>query len=68
VAAAAPPPATAAVAAAPAPAESAPSPSSLSASELDQLAGALYERVRFRLRAELRRDRERAGFLTDIVH
>jgi hypothetical protein len=49
------------------PAATAPA-SSLNAAELDQLAGELYERVRFHLRAELRRDRERAGFLTDINH
>jgi hypothetical protein len=36
--------------------------------DLDQLANKLYDRVRSRLRADLRRDRERAGFLTDIPH
>jgi len=34
--------------------------------ELDRLAGQLYDRIRHRLRGELRADRERAGFLTDI--
>jgi hypothetical protein len=34
--------------------------------DLDELAGRLYERIRHRLKAELRLDRERAGLLTDL--
>lgn len=34
--------------------------------ELDELAKKLYERIRTRLKAELRLDRERAGLLTDL--
>ena len=43
-------------------------PAPLTSHQLDLAADELYERVRSRLRAELRRDRERAGFLTDINH
>jgi hypothetical protein len=43
-------------------------PAPLTSHQLDLAADKLYERVRSRLRAELRRDRERAGFLTDINH
>jgi hypothetical protein len=34
--------------------------------ELDELAGRLYDRIRFRLRSELHLDRERAGLVTDL--
>jgi hypothetical protein len=34
--------------------------------DLDELAKRLYERIRGRLRAELRLDRERAGLVTDL--
>ena len=34
--------------------------------DLDQVAGALYDRLRTRLRRELLIDRERAGLLTDF--
>lgn len=35
-------------------------------SEMDALAGKLYERIRSRLKSELLIDRERAGLLTDL--
>jgi hypothetical protein len=35
-------------------------------SEMDALAGKLYERIRGRLKSELLVDRERAGLLTDL--
>jgi hypothetical protein len=35
-------------------------------SEMDALAGRLYERIRGRLKSELLVDRERAGLLTDL--
>ena len=34
--------------------------------ELDALAARLYDRIRLRLRSELRVDRERAGRITDL--
>jgi uncharacterized membrane protein YgcG len=36
--------------------------------DLDELARRLYDRIRLRLRAELRLDRERSGHLTDLRH
>jgi hypothetical protein len=33
--------------------------------DLDALAGRLYDKIRYRLKAELRLDRERAGLITD---
>ena len=41
-------------------------PSHGSESEMDELAGKLYDRIRSRLKSELLVDRERAGFLTDL--
>jgi hypothetical protein len=38
------------------------------AADLDELARRLYDRLRLRLRAELRLDRERSGHLTDLRH
>jgi hypothetical protein len=38
------------------------------AADLDELARRLYDRLRHRLRAELRLDRERSGQLTDLRH
>jgi len=37
-----------------------------SESDMDELAGKLYDRIRTRLKSELLVDRERAGFLTDL--
>jgi hypothetical protein len=37
----------------------------LPAGDLDALAGRLYDKIRYRLKAELRLDRERAGLITD---
>jgi transglutaminase-like putative cysteine protease len=37
----------------------------LAAGDLDALAGRLYDKIRYRLKAELRLDRERAGLITD---
>jgi hypothetical protein len=37
----------------------------VSAGDLDALAGRLYDKIRYRLKAELRLDRERAGMITD---
>jgi len=34
--------------------------------DMDELAGKLYEKIRTRLKSELLVDRERAGFLTDL--
>ena len=34
--------------------------------QMDELAGKLYDKIRSRLRNELLVDRERAGFLTDL--
>ena len=34
--------------------------------DMDELAGKLYDRIRTRLKTELLVDRERAGFLTDL--
>jgi hypothetical protein len=34
--------------------------------DMDELAGKLYDRIRSRLKTELLVDRERAGFLTDL--
>jgi hypothetical protein len=34
--------------------------------DLDALAGKLYDRIRVRLKQELRLDRERSGYLTDL--
>jgi hypothetical protein len=33
---------------------------------IDELAGKLYDKIRTRLKSELLVDRERAGFLTDL--
>jgi hypothetical protein len=38
------------------------------AGDLDELARRLYERIRLRLKVELRLDRERSGHLTDLWH
>ena len=35
------------------------------AGDLDALAGRLYDKIRYRLKAELRLDRERAGLITN---
>ena len=37
----------------------------LATGDLDALAGRLYDKIRYRLKAELRLDRERAGMITD---
>lgn len=37
-----------------------------SETDMDELAGKLYDRIRSRLKTELLVDRERAGFLTDL--
>jgi hypothetical protein len=37
----------------------------VSTGDLDALAGRLYDKIRYRLKAELRLDRERAGMITD---
>jgi hypothetical protein len=37
----------------------------LATGDLDALAGRLYDKIRYRLKAELRLDRERAGLITD---
>jgi hypothetical protein len=34
--------------------------------DMDELAGKLYDKIRTRLKSELLVDRERAGFLTDL--
>ncbi len=39
--------------------------SGAAAGDLDALAGRLYDKIRYRLKAELRLDRERAGLITD---
>jgi hypothetical protein len=45
----------------------APSPGQAAAeTDMDELAGRLYDRIRTRLKSELLVDRERAGFLTDL--
>jgi hypothetical protein len=41
-------------------------PGQVSDTEMDELAGKLYDRIRSRLKTELLVDRERAGFLTDL--
>ncbi len=41
-------------------------PSQASETDMDELAGKLYDRIRSRLKTELLVDRERAGFLTDL--
>jgi hypothetical protein len=56
-----PPPVEAAAAPAPPPA-----PGTAAAPDLDDLARRLYDRIRARLRAELRLDLERAGMLTRL--
>jgi hypothetical protein len=49
----------------PAPAASV-SPQKVDDTQMDELAGKLYDKIRSRLRNELLVDRERAGFLTDL--
>ena len=41
-------------------------PGQASETDMDELAGKLYDRIRSRLKTELLVDRERAGFLTDL--
>jgi len=41
-------------------------PSQAPETDMDELAGKLYDRIRSRLKTELLVDRERAGFLTDL--
>jgi hypothetical protein len=45
-----------------------PPAASSQAGDLDELAGRLYDRIRGRLKAELRLDRERIGQLSDLRH
>jgi hypothetical protein len=52
----------------PAPAVPAAAPGGASGADLDELARRLYDRIRLRLRTELRLDRERSGQLTDLRH
>jgi len=48
------------------PQSAATAPSQASETDMDELAGKLYDRIRSRLKTELLVDRERAGFLTDL--
>jgi hypothetical protein len=59
----APEPVAAGEASAPASTQPTPSTSATNPAELDELAKRLYERIRSRLKAELRLDRERAGLV-----
>jgi hypothetical protein len=52
----------------PAPAVPAAAPGGAPGADLDELARRLYDRIRLRLRTELRLDRERSGQLTDLRH
>lgn len=48
------------------PAVAAPTGPHQAETDMDELAGKLYDRIRSRLKTELLVDRERAGFLTDL--